>query len=221
MVWDVNGYYRQLGVSSYATREELRKAYRRKKGWRSPRLTYILKQLLDLDIRAAYDSTPLGDVFWDRYVEDDVRRQAHKEASRLRREGRIRESEILGKYDSPYSEGDFEFDFDAALSEELGGRRRDRYIEPPWPWSYYRWQTTCADTARLERWQAALVEALGGRPHEIAVGYVGGIDLSCTVQRVGFRVVAFLGDWAQPSKDRAEQAARQIEELDRGAMDNG
>lgn len=205
MVWDANGYYRALGVSVYATRGELRKAYRRKKGWRSPRLTYILKQLLNEEVRRAYDATPLGEVFWDKYVEDYKRRQASAAASKLRRAGMYDQAEEMSFYDSPFS--------DIEDEEEILRLSETRATLPrSWPWSYYLWQSHKRDTDRLRRWQSALVDALGGQHYEVAVGFVGGVDLPCVVQRVGYRVVAFLGETSQPCKEVAEQAAQQIKE---------
>ena len=63
--WDVCGYYRDLGVHWRATRWELLIAYNRRAGQRSPRLTYVLKQLLREGgaVRRRYDAMALGQLF--------------------------------------------------------------------------------------------------------------------------------------------------------------
>jgi hypothetical protein len=208
MIWDVNGYYQELGASVYASREELRRAYRRKKGWRSPRLTYIFKQLLDPTIRRLYDSMPFGQVFWDRYVEDIVRKEAAKQAAQLRRAGFHEQADEVADYDSPFShiEDDERI---WKLSESAVT------VDQQWPWSYYLWQSDCEDTERLAQWQTELVEAMGGQTVEIAIGFAGDHVLQFAIERVGFRLVAFLGDRTRPSKKIAQRAAEAIK-LSRG-----
>lgn len=66
--WDVNGYYRDLGVSVEATKKEMVDAYTEAQGHEDARRTYVLKQLLNSVIRRKYDAVPLGSVFVDRYI---------------------------------------------------------------------------------------------------------------------------------------------------------
>ncbi len=68
LVFDTNRYYRDLGVSTRATRKDIKRAYLLLDGQSSTRLTYVASQLLDGEIRAAYDATPLGSLFLDDYV---------------------------------------------------------------------------------------------------------------------------------------------------------
>lgn len=210
IVWDVNGYYRELGVRPDATKTQIKWAYRKKRGWRSPRLTYIMKQLLNPSIRAAYDSTPLGEVFWDAYVEEAMRQAAQKRISELRGQGRNVEADsIAEEWDSPFSDPD-----------DKGGEGFDKpslhdHDHPSWPWAYYLWQTGCQDTERLRGWQEALCGVLGERKEhvELAVGFLGGVDRAWEVRTVGYRIVAFLSDGAQPTEVLAKAAASRVMEM--------
>lgn len=208
-IWDTNGYYRELGVSVFARRGEIKKAYQRKKGWKSPRLTYIFKQLLDPAIRAAYDSTPFGEVFHDAYVEDALRRSLAQQVANLKWRGRIEEAnDLQAQYDSPFTDP----------VDEFGDRVESAYDARQWEWSYYLWQSSCQDTDRLRVWQEALVAAF--RPYEevlqIAVGFMGGTLSSWRVHRVGYRIVVFLNDGEVPRDALAVEAVQQVIETSRG-----
>ena len=58
VVWDANRYYADLGVATSASRAQIRTAYLDGPG--TARLTFLASQLLNREIRAAYDLTPLG-----------------------------------------------------------------------------------------------------------------------------------------------------------------
>lgn len=210
LIWDVNGYYRELGVSPYATKVQIKWAYRKKKGWKSPRLTYIMKQLLNPAIRRLYDTTPLGEVFWDAYVEEAMRNAAQRRVSELKAQGRVAEAEEIA-YDSPFSDPVEE------VLDRAGGRGNNRFALSEWPWAFYLWQSSCQDKARLQRWQEALCGVLGKRKehHQIAVGFLGGAGQAWEVRTVGYRIVAFLSDGAQPTEVLANAAASRVIELAR------
>lgn len=70
-IFDVNGYYAALGVSPRATKRQLRDAYLRLNGQASARLTHILHQLLDPQIRAEYDRRSFGRPIADDYAVED------------------------------------------------------------------------------------------------------------------------------------------------------
>lgn len=197
VVWDANGYYRELGVAHDATREQIRKAYQRKRGWRSPRLTYIFKQLLNPEVRRRYDATPLGQRFWDDYVDDEMRRAHVSVAIKLRSAGRVVEAEQFE--DRHYAE---------TMADWVPPSDDD------WPWGYYLWGTRCDDTDRLRRWQSHLIEAFDGRPREISVGFFGeSVNPSQVLARVvGYRLVVFINDETEPSDFLAHEAVGQVED---------
>src|SRR5438067_12657373 len=71
LIWDVNGYYRALGVQwpFKDGRKDLRVAYHERGGPDDEYLTYVFKQLLQPKVRSDYDKSPLGSRFRDKYVE--------------------------------------------------------------------------------------------------------------------------------------------------------
>lgn len=81
--WDVCGYYRRLGVHWRATVRELRIAYNTiDPAQQDDEAFYALTQLLNQQLRQAYDLTELGGVFLpDRSVQADLHRAAAREAA--------------------------------------------------------------------------------------------------------------------------------------------
>ena len=82
--WDVCGYYRRLRVHWRATVKELAVAYNALDPWHDDeRLMYAFTQLLDPQIRRAYDLMPLGGVFLlDQHVNEVIKKAAAREAAR-------------------------------------------------------------------------------------------------------------------------------------------
>jgi hypothetical protein len=74
MKHDVNRYYADLGVEVEASRRRMMEAYQ-EDGAGDPRRTYVLKQLLDEDLRRRYDALPLGSFLVDRYIEEAFARR--------------------------------------------------------------------------------------------------------------------------------------------------
>ena len=209
IVWDVNGYYRDLGVSHRATRIELRDAYIRLEGHKSKRLTYVLRQLLNPEIRAAYDATQPGSVFFDHYMAEYVQDQMF--ADQVEEFGRILtfdervEQEMMQVDLTQYMNKPFEtVDTVTPTGHDSSGR---------WRWGYYLWGTDIYDTDRLRQWQGLLIEALARREAvlKLSVGLIGGsVEEPMRVEAVGYRVVAFLGEAEQPLPEYAERAADRV-----------
>lgn len=160
IVWDVNGYYLELGVPTDATRLQIRRAYQDLGGHGSPRLTYIVKQLLDPEIRAAYDATPLGRLFFDRYVEEYVRRKIAEDTAGLAGT----DPDLLSTEQIDLSH------LRNRPAPTIGGSSAqvvDDYLEPGygalnhWPrgWLSWRWKTP-GSTSRLAEWLHLLLGAL-------------------------------------------------------------
>lgn len=161
--WDVNGYYRELGVHPDATRRELMQAYVACNGQESPRLTYCFKQLLNPKIRKEYDATPLGEPYLDEYTQDELRKAAARESVKRC---------TVGEYVTP-----------AEVLDEWGYELNDGLEDAPTPpkprrknfeYKYYAWQTSeyLQDEERLAEWQSVLVSqaAQMGIKKKIAIG---------------------------------------------------
>lgn len=201
IVWDVNGYYRDLGVQHFATVAELRRAYQEKGGERSARLTYVLRQLLNPSVRRAYDSTLPGQVFYDAYVDEYVRRQML--ADEYRDHGLIR------SFEQRVADGDQKIDLsaymdrvvdlDAGLLDSSGG---GVVGSSRWHWSYYQWHTSVNDFDRLRTWQQMLIRVWGSPAVNLCVGLSDTLE-DAHLETIGFRQVAFINVHVQPTEDLA------------------
>lgn len=201
VVWDVNRYYRDLGVHHWATKAQLREAYIARGGPESPRLTYVLKQLLNDEIRARYDATPVGSVFFDAEVEAEVRRRIAEE---------VRQSRLAPADDAqPLVEVDLthlinrEFSLDKRSCSGEDGRTL-----PEGRWGWYRWGTAVSGRYRLDEWRGLLAKAFSDRgiTRRLAVGWYNQPE-PWMVKSVGRRTVIFLNPLNIPNPLTADQIA--------------
>lgn len=214
---DVNGYYRELGVHWKASRADLRKAYLAKDGPNDARLTFIFKQLLNKKIRRAYDMSPLGSLFMDKYVWAWLKSQMLGKRSargeRIDRESdfeeEMRANGFVPTHDTPKAGVDAS---DESVDPDSEDPAESTPKPPPWQYAYYRWHTLVRDTERLARWQELLVSAFRekGIHTRLAVGYRGRMVLPWMVFPVGYRVVVFLNDEEQPTIAMARAVADRV-----------
>lgn len=196
-VWDVNGYYAALGISTDASRLQIREAYQRLEGWNSFRLTYIVKQLLDPEQREVYDKIPLGSIFVDYWVDTALRRAAAKKNISLMASGEATYEKIYGGpgFDAK----------DVVDKDSWSGQYGDLHIvdqpgKEDYGWSYYLWDTDDrSEVAQiLDWWRNLLSVEVGTRNGKLrlAVGLFGDPDFQeqWKVHWVGYRTVVFLGD---------------------------
>jgi len=218
--YDVNGYYRELGVYWRASKAELMRAYQEADGPNDPRLTYIFKQLLNKETRERYDATPLGQVFLDEYVEDMLKERAIREAARRTREGEayVSPEDVLAQWGFDLQESDVAADLieggeaDDQDRDALRSQDTASQVEYLGKWSYgfYLWRSTCMDSDRLERWQKLLVDALAEQDAVVrfAVGYCGRQPQPFTIGLVGGgRYVVYLNDQHDEDSEIASRAA--------------
>lgn len=176
---DVNGYYAALRVSPTATRRELTDAYRERGGPNDAWLTHCFQQLHNRQTRAIYDARPPGQPLVDRYIVDDLRRQAslHVAAGNARTGGRKTAEDILKSLG--IEGGD---PFPASLDSEDSDRfddveGRNRQSSPQSketsPYAYLLLDSACDDVDRLTHWQIGLGLALSHRGfhRHYAVGF--------------------------------------------------
>jgi hypothetical protein len=214
VVHDVNGYYRELGVRSDATRRQLMEAYRARGGENDARLTMIFCTLLNPKQRAAYDALPPGRPMLDQPAVEEILAQASLRASRENAENGTAKTgvDILSSLGIDLEEPRDEF-----LASDAGDgfddvRKRDRQpsSNPPaaWPYSYLLLGSTCDDIIRLAIWQAGLGHALADRDcPQFAVGFHGIPDLPFVVSKdLGIPVV-FLHEAAQVTGELIAAAA--------------
>lgn len=225
-IHDVNGYYRDLGVPTDATRKQMRLAYFERDGQSSDRLTYVMKQLLNPQIRAEYDALQLGQIYIDKYVEAELMRRARAEHDRRMRarmeaglvvnEGVEKESmmDIFRRMGAPIS-------FDDQTGDDTPGDvvdgsviTKDDDLHPakePFSYSFYLWRTRLSGSQQLDvlaTWQEHLVGAFSRRGvrQKFAVGLHGGMAHPYVPARVGYREVFFLHHLESPTTALAERA---------------
>ena len=195
-IWDVNKYYRSLGIESpyKPTKKELRLGYQSVNGQDSERLTYYFKQLLDPDIRKAYDWMPLGSRFQDKYVIEEGMRKLSKKAS-----------EVSGETGKMVTIEDLIEDF------EKGRPTKPKEIQSEylnWEWSFYLCNSRKYNVEALAEWQQLLVSAFAERGvrWKISVGYIGNTKKPFVVRPHEGRVIFFLNENETPTMELARKA---------------
>lgn len=221
-IFDVNGYYRELGVPTNATRKQLRMAYYDVDGQSSSRLTYVLKQLLNPAVRAEYDACPLGSRFLDRYVEAAIRAKVMREHQRRMAERRAAGMVVSEQVEKEVMKRLFrDVGMDANFDDDTPVESLDETPDVPqdvnrpaksFGYAYYLWRTHVRspdDLMALATWQELLVSAFSkrGARTQIAVGLLGGLPHPWVLARVGYREVIFLNRLEPPTAALAERAA--------------
>lgn len=227
LIWDVNGYYRLLGIAwmDYRTAsiKQMRIFYMANGGPDDRRMTYALSQLRNRKTRSQYNATPFGQLFMDADVEEWLRQRALAEARR--RQGADFDAEdgeaardILKEWgfiaaENP-AEGDAEdVDDDVIDADPAGELESSEEPHVPWAYSYYVWRSACDDTERLGRWQALLVAEFVrvGVKRRFAVGFMGRQPQEWVAGEVQNRLVAFLHQDIEPTE---EMAAKMVASVD-------
>lgn len=213
--WDVNGYYRALGVSPLASRRELREAYQAKDGQSSAYLTYVFKQLLDPEVRAAYDAAPLGQPFLDDYAQDDLKRKAKVEAGERSARGRFTSSEdVLNEWGYVVED---ESGVDSVSPTRQDLPRKAERLE----YAYYGWRTTkfLVDEGVLRKWQETLTKTaaqLGIAP-KLSFGITSVSDRPYILEAVGDRAVIFFPEGEEPTESVAREAIEAFTQFPRSS----
>lgn len=195
-VWDVNRYYRSLGIEApyRPTKKELRIAYQTVDGQSDERLTYYFKQLLDPDVRRAYDRMPLGSRYQDKYVIEEAVRKLSEKASEV--------SEATGKIVTATDLIDEYERENPTKPKEI----TSKYVN--WEWSFYLCNSRKYDVTDLAEWQHLLVNAFAERGirWKISVGYIGNTKRPFVVRSHEGRVVFFLNENETPTPELAKMA---------------
>lgn len=182
-VWDTNSYYRDLGVAYDASRRQLMDAYIARSGSESVRLTFVLKQLLDPDVRARYDSTPPGSVFFDSTIAKAIYEAAPKV--------------VVEEGERPDSSAE-------NTASAIDSKDRIR-LGSDAQWGFYLWGTH-GDADVLRRWMMCLCRALSSSPVRVAVGSAAGPE-DAFVYDHGSHRIAFLRVGVEPTDALASTLA--------------
>lgn len=206
--WDVNGYYRALGVHFLATRKELRQAYMAVNGQNSEYLTFVLTKLLDPEVRRVYDLLPLGSLYMDdKYVQERIKRAAFAESARRTRMGfETTPQAILIEWGFQQEEKEF-----SERSETELDLSEDSVILNEWVYSYFLWRSAPQEH-QLREWQTLLIRELSalGIVTTFAVGLIGGEGH--LYLKVDNDHVFFIDTSTNPTQQMAALAAKSLKE---------
>lgn len=210
VVWDVNMYYRHLGVPVDATRKEIRTAYQALGNNPSSRLTMIVKTLLDPDLRFRYDMTEPGHLWMDEEIAAVIRRARIEESERLRKDHEAWGEDLV--FDEDFETAEEILDNERSKNQDVGHDSWDDEDVTPWPYSYYAWRTDARDTDRLALWQRLLVKAISDRgvALPLVVGLVGHSRVPFQIRKIGSNRVVFLSDTVVPNEVNAKMAASRL-----------
>jgi hypothetical protein len=231
VIFDVNGYYRELGFTfPYAgiTRRQLRLAFLARNGESSIRLTYIMGQLLNPVSRREYDLMRYGDLYLDRDIQEWFRRKALDEVRQRTPEGHSPRStvdEVLQEWgldgDTPEEPG---MDSVGEVGQDPEDPT-DEGLPVPWTWSYYLWSSRSTDTDKLGRWQGKLIHELHscGKRIRFCVGFSSRKRKARWATGViGRHIVIFLREDVEPTDELAALAVDAVlrehtDEAEKGA----
>jgi len=199
IIWDVNEYYRLLGLNNYRAKKiELKNAFLEKDGHSSALITNAFKQLLDPEIRQEYDAMPLGERYMnDPYMQDEVKQKAQKVANKRQQDGEeVSTEDVLNEMGFGVDKEEEENAEPASQVEEHEPEDWDDY---PYDWffSYFLWKSISMDLAPLAKWQEAIRKGLvlAGVKTYFGVGWLGGSSAPYwTIKKVNNVWVVFLSE---------------------------
>lgn len=217
VIWDVNGYYRVLGIPfphrEPASRRGLMQAHLAAGGLDDRWKTYCLSQLLDVATRAEYDRMPLGQVYLDDYWNEYLDNEAKKEAFRRVAAGEISIEDVEGGGEADRikrEEWGLRTQAEAEAAKDVA-RSASRNVTLTW--SYYLWRCSYAAVsdraARLDTWRTLLVEAFRdlGVHLRFRVGFVGRQSHPWLRIEWDGHLIFFLNRDQEPTTEYAVQAA--------------
>lgn len=218
LCWDVNGYYRGLGVHWKASRKELGEAYLAKNGESSIWLTYVMGQLLDPRVRWAYDRAPLGEPFLDDdFVQEDLKRRAHEEAWRRTMSGGVEthRDQVLNEWGLNAVATDETDVADQVDSDSGAGQDEPQPSQIPWEYAFYLWRTVTGSLEHLRCWQELLLRELSvlGYTVRFSVGMIGKETTPYILHSAGQDFIFFLNEDFLPTPELAAQAVRDYQDL--------
>lgn len=220
LIWDVNRYYRDLGIEApyTPTRPQIRRAYRM--GAMGPRETFCFKQLMDVETRRRYDSAPWGTRFMDEFVWQEQKDKVLAEMVKRRMdpddEDLVRR--VFTALGVPIQSPDTPKTVDSQdiLDNDSKSGKDDSEPNktPAYPFAYYLWRTTVhrQDREILARWQPLIIRALSdlGVRMGLSLGLMGRTPHEWSTGTVGRRTVAYLNRDTEPGEEVAAKVAAHL-----------
>lgn len=208
VIFDVNLFYRRLGVDPHASKLEIRRRHQAV-GLGDPDLTYIVKRLVQDDVRWRYDAMIPGEYMFDKWIERSVLDQVIAEARRAVALGLVDEDEMD---ENPTDLSELR-DQVVDLNDERRKNKRLEYRRPLYEWRAHMWQAV-PNIELLQQWQVVLLEALSDHKEtvEFAIG-LAGEHMECPlpiVEEGPSYPIAYLGDESEPTPEAAQVAVRQL-----------
>lgn len=218
LIWDVNRYYRDLGIEApfLPSRPEIRRAFR--EGARGPRETFCFKQLMNSDTRKRYDAAPWGSKFMDEFVWQEQKERVLAEM--LKRRMDVEDKDLVKRVfttlgipvetpDTPENGKTT----DILDNDSKEDKDTDEPSKAPaiYAFAYYLWKTTerQQDRTLLALWQPLVIRALSdlGVTMRVSLGLMGRTPHEWSTGTVGRRTVAYLNRSTEPSGEVAAKVA--------------
>ena len=219
LVWDVNRYYRDLGIGApyKPTRPEIRRAFRQ--GPRGPRETFCLRQLMDRETRDRYDFAPWGTRFMDEYVWAEQKEKVLAEMVRRRMDTEDQDlvRSVFRALGVPVQDVDTPESTDILDNDSKVDKDGDSSKAPAsYAYGYYLWKATDhpRDREVLARWQPLVIRSLSdlGVTMVVSLGLMGRTPHEWSIGRVGYREVAYFNRETEPSAEVAAKVATALAE---------
>lgn len=205
-IWDVNGYYRAVGVRYpyRVTRRRLREAYQACHGQFDTWATYAFKRLLDPAFRAMYDRRELGQPVHDDYLQLVLNRLAAEwaaEQTALTGEVHTAQDFFGTPEEEPVEAEGQPVAADAAPAELI--------VDHDWGYGYWLWGSRKRDEPMLSVWQSMLCDVLWTKRLRVplGVGYVGHRPEPSVRVHYESTDIVFLHENQPPTRELAEKVA--------------
>lgn len=199
--YDVNGYYRDLGIEHpyvHATAGDIRRAFLERGGPDDPRLTMIFTTFLDPLRKAEYDAMPLG----TRYLDEEERMARRWRDIAARQRGEIPDEEWEAAPATGSLDSEPELGKDGPYPAKETARTPDIY-----PFTILLRDTSTYNLVVLEQWQNLLIDAVQrqGGPSKIGLGVMENQGTTWIVGDALGTTAVLLDRWLRPSQVEAER----------------
>lgn len=206
--WDVNGYYRSLGIGPpfvHATQRQIREAYLARDGQNDPRMTWAFKTFLNARDKAVYDAMPLGRLYPDPDVLYAEKVRSIESGDTIAVTASVVDGEIV--YDVPegYEMVTTTDSLDSEPPKGQDGSRGPAKDPQHYPYTVLLADVDTYDGLVLARWQELLLQAAQdepGAPDRIGLGVTQGKGGWIVGSTMGIPV-AVLDRWTYPTLSAA------------------